>query len=88
MWRSVGMNRNGCQLREASGILHAWQQTMPRPTDLASHQLSNMVLLGLLMAEAALLRQESRGSHFRQDFPETSAAWEKHVVAVRREEGS
>ncbi len=88
MWRSVGMNRNGCQLREAAGILHSWQQAMPRPTDLASHQLSNMVLLGLLMAEAAFLREESRGSHFRQDFPDTSAAWEKHVIAVQQEEES
>ena len=87
MWRSVGMNRNGPQLLEAAGILHAWQQTISRPTDLASHQLSNMVLLGLLMAESALVREESRGSHFRQDFPETSASWEKHVIAVQPEEG-
>ena len=87
MWRNVGMNRNNTQLLEAADILHTWHRTMPRPTDLASHQLGNMVLLGLLMAEAALLRQESRGSHFRQDFPETSVDWEKHVIAVQREEG-
>ena len=37
------------------------------------------------MVEAALLRQESRGSHFRQDFPETSAEWEKHVVLANKE---
>ncbi len=87
MWRNVGMTRNGPQLLEAAGILHAWQRNTPRPTDLASHQLSNMVVLGLLMAEAALVREESRGSHFRQDFPETSAAWEKHVIAVQPEQG-
>ena len=87
MWRNVGMNRNGPQLLEAACILHAWQRAMSRPTDLASHQLSNMVQLGLLMAESALVREESRGSHFRQDFPETAASWEKHVIAVQREEG-
>ena len=87
MWRTLGMSRNGAQLLQSARILHVWQRTLPRPTDLASHQLANMVLLGLLMAEAALLRQESRGSHFREDFPETSKAWEKHVVAVEQEEG-
>ena len=87
MWRNVGMSRHGTQLLQSARIFHAWERTMPRPTDLASHQLSNMVLLGTLMAEAALLRQESRGSHFREDFRETSTAWEKHVIAVKQEEG-
>ena len=87
MWRNVGMSRHGTQLLQSARILHAWEQTMPQSTDLASHQLSNMVLLGLLMAEAALLRQESRGSHFREDFRETSTAWEKHVIAVKQQDG-
>ena len=56
---------------------------MPEPTGLASHELGNMVLLGRSMVEAALVRQESRGSHFREDYPETSHDWEKHVVLVK-----
>jgi L-aspartate oxidase len=37
-------------------------------------------LLTRLVAHAALTRQESRGSHFRADFPSESAAFERHVV--------
>jgi L-aspartate oxidase len=55
------------------------------PTDRAGYELRNMVLLGRLMVEAALLRQESRGSHFRSDFPESSSEWERHVVLVNEE---
>ncbi|PIW40051.1 MAG: hypothetical protein COW22_03815, partial [Chloroflexi bacterium CG15_BIG_FIL_POST_REV_8_21_14_020_46_15] len=48
--------------------------------DRVSHELSSLVLCGRLMAEAALLREESRGAHFRTDFPETSSEWQKHIV--------
>jgi L-aspartate oxidase len=37
-------------------------------------------LLARLIAESALVREESRGSHFRADFPATSEDLERHVV--------
>ncbi len=37
-------------------------------------------LLTRLIAESALTREESRGSHFRVDFPAESEAFERHVV--------
>ncbi len=83
MWRNVGINRNGQRLLLSARILQLWQRTMPKPEDLPSHELANMVLLARLMVESALLRQESRGSHFREDFPEPSEQWEKHVVLTR-----
>jgi L-aspartate oxidase len=85
MWRNVGINRRGSRLLLAARILNAWERTMPDPVNREDYELRNMVLLGRLMVEAALLRQESRGSHFREDFPETSTEWEKHVVLSREE---
>jgi L-aspartate oxidase len=40
-------------------------------------------LLARLIAESALVREESRGSHFRADFPASSAEFERHVVLRR-----
>jgi aspartate oxidase len=37
-------------------------------------------LLTRLVAQAALTREESRGSHSRADFPSESVAFERHVV--------
>ena len=44
------------------------------------HLLEEPHLLTQLIAETALTREESRGSHFRADFPSESEAYERHVV--------
>ena len=44
-------------------------------------ELENLVLVGRLVTTAALTRRESRGSHYRADFPETDdAAWRRSIV--------
>ena len=53
---------------------------MAPPEDLPTHELANTVLLARLMVEGALLRQESRGSQYREDFPGLSDRWQKHIV--------
>ena len=80
MWRNVGINRRGTRLLLSARILQAWQRTLPATEARDDYELCNMVLLGRLMVEAALLRKESRGSHFREDFPEPSPDWEKHIL--------
>jgi L-aspartate oxidase len=44
------------------------------------HLLAAPHLLTRLVADTALTREESRGSHFRVDFPTESEAFERHVV--------
>ena len=80
MWDNVGIVRSGDGLHEASARLAAWHAALPRAHDRASHELANMVLVGRLMAHAALEREESRGAHYRTDFPEPRDEWRRHIV--------
>lgn len=45
-----------------------------------SFELKNMLIAAELMAKAALMRKESRGGHFRQDFPAQNNKWRGHLV--------
>jgi L-aspartate oxidase len=89
MWRYVGIVRNHDDLAEADGLIEFWQsyvldKVFDQP---AGWELQNMLALGRLMAHAALLRTETRGVHYRADFPERDDAhWSKHVLITRNEE--
>ena len=80
MWDKVGIIRSGKSLKEAASILATWESLLPQPSDRPSYELNNLVLCARLVTEAALLREESRGAHFRTDFPQTSPEWQRHSV--------
>ena len=80
MWDKVGIIRSGKSLKEAARILATWEGLLPQPGDRPAYELSNLVLCARLVTEAALLREESRGAHFRTDFPRTSPEWQRHIV--------
>jgi L-aspartate oxidase len=80
MWDKVGIIRSGRSLKEAAGVLATWESCLPQPGDRTSHELNNLVLCAKLATEAALLREESRGAHFRTDFPQASPEWKRHIV--------
>ena len=80
LWDKVGIIRSREGLASAADTLAVWQGSLPPPTDRPSYELSNLVLTGRLVTEAALLRQESRGAHFRSDFPQSLPEWQRHIV--------
>jgi len=80
MWDKVGIIRSGEGIEEATGILATWQSLLSQPSDRSSYELNNLVLCARLVTEAALLRKESRGAHFRTDFPKASPEWQRHTV--------
>lgn len=84
-WNSIGIIRSAPSLEAArrgcSAALHR-----PRPTEgeNVDHEAGNMVLVACLMAMAAFARTESRGAHFREDYPtRDDPTWRKHIALQR-----
>jgi L-aspartate oxidase len=80
MWERVGIIRDRASLQRASDEFD----------QIAGGRLSNssrnFVTLAKLVATAALWREESRGGHYRSDFPEARDNWRVH--SVQQKEGS
>ncbi len=86
-WNACGVLRNGPELAAAHKRLHSrWMEDDPSP-DRARFELRNMHRVALLISSAALAREESRGGHYRTDFPFKSTAFEKHSNIRLEENG-
>lgn len=86
MWRNVGITRKAQPLAETQEIIRFWQQyVMDKVFDSPqSWECQNMLTVCLLMAQSAQMRQESRGVHFRSDFPDTDDEhFKKHIEITR-----
>ena len=87
MWDDVGVIRNRQGLEQARDALRELEKEFPgrpahrqgeNPVDVC--ELSSAIKVASLILDAALLREESRGSHFRRDFPEIDdAKWRGHL---------
>jgi L-aspartate oxidase len=86
MWRQVGVERTHAALAEALETVEGWcRYVLPRPfAEPQGWQLQNMLEVARLMIRAALVREETRGVHYRSDHPEPRADWLLHVAWQRR----
>jgi L-aspartate oxidase len=80
MWNQVGLVRDEAGLSAARTELAVWQRALPGPRTPTEHELKNLILIGGLMATAALERRESRGGQCRRDFPDADPGWRRHIV--------
>jgi L-aspartate oxidase len=76
MWDYAGIDRTAKGLRKCLELIDGIARRLP----VGSTEEQNMVDTSRLIAEAALMRKESRGGHYRSDFPHTVKKWRgKHI---------
>jgi L-aspartate oxidase len=86
MWRRAGVFRDRAGLEEAMGMLDDAWRSFDRhragggALDLKGWRTANLLTVARLIARAALRREESRGGHYRTDFPaRDDLHWKRHV---------
>ncbi|ANE45976.1 aspartate oxidase [Paenibacillus swuensis] len=89
MVRYVGVRRNlkGLEkgIEELKRQMPIYQSVLTKREEF---EFVNLLTCALLTSDAALMREESRGGHFREDFPERDdLLWRKHIV-LNREQGT
>lgn len=97
MWAKVGLIREKEDLQQAAAELYALRERVstskpqgvrqaPEPQSLReATELRNLLDVSILIARAALMREESRGAHYRSDFPREDDAWLGNII-IRGEE--
>jgi L-aspartate oxidase len=76
MWRDAGVIRTAAGLRSARDRLRDIERRLP----VGATEELNLVQTARLIVEGAIRRKESRGGHFRSDYPRAKGAWRgKHI---------
>ena len=86
MWGSVGMVRNGESLSETVEFTKRFESCRVEPIQTSSIEAYNMALVSQLIAFSALQRTESRGAHYRLDYPDRNDKdWMCHLVLKQKD---
>jgi len=81
MWQNVAVVRDGKLLRQTLGELTSMQTDTLKASDRRAHEAANILQTGILITRSALAREESRGAHYRLDYPvKNDRKFAKHSV--------
>ena len=83
MWKKVGIVRKQSELREALAWVKEHENVQYATRN--GLEFQNMLHLSRLMIDGALARKESRGAHYRSDYPlRDDAQWQRHITFQRK----
>jgi len=95
MWQYVGVERNEKGLQTALKKLQKYKNIKLKITGslkmnknlIAALDIRNMIPTCEMIIKAALKRKESRGAHYRSDYPKTKSSWKKNILCKPEKRG-
>jgi L-aspartate oxidase len=88
MVRKLGIVRDRARMLEAARDVEFWRRYVLARSfgDRSGWELQNLLTIAMLMIDAALAREESRGTHYRSDFPNRDdRRWQRHITSPARD---
>ena len=80
-WTDLGIVRSASHMKHALAELKKIGESLPEQCNRAACEIANMHLVATLIARSALAREESRGAHYRFDYPQhNDLKFAKHSV--------
>ena len=90
LWKNVSIERNGEGLKETLAELQDLMESLgrlltnPEVADITTVETVNMLNVALMITQSALARTESRGAHYRADFPsQDDTEWQRRILITR-----
>lgn len=84
MWDSMGLARAQDELLHAADVLARWRPASTQNRLFTDWEDANLLLLARIVTQAALARHESRGSHYRLDYPQQEPSLARPITLVRK----
>lgn len=86
MWKKAGVYRDKDSLNRALKKIKEWDKTISKCKleTIDQMETANILTMALLITYSGLLREESRGSHQRSDFPKEDKKWQKKVITINK----
>ena len=79
-WSQLGLERDGASMLRLLDWLSALRGDEGRPATRSGAETRNLADVAWVMATCAIHREESRGGHFRRDFPEPDERFRRHTL--------
>ena len=80
-WQKIGIVRDGAGLKDAAAKLEEMKKRLPAPAGRRACEAHNLHVCASVIVRSALARLESRGAHYRTDYPaHDDAHFRKHTI--------
>ena len=87
LWNKCALVRDERGLKQALSEIKSIKEGRLQRNDISDSEIDKALLVADIIVQCALFRQESRGAHYRSDYPEMRSEWGGNVLCSKETDG-